>query len=113
MFEESLNRSDDESTGHVLPRSIGKQLPIPEGASDHERLAISVANFAAGLLSNGHYPRNRPMQARDVVWFGNSTLTGYRAAASDLLALLAQFPECRKALVDLGLEKFFQEVGRE
>ena len=107
MSEEFLH------TAHALPRSIGYQLQIPEGASEHERLAIAVANFAAGLLSNGHYPRNRPMQARDVAWFGNSTLTGYRAAAADLLALLAQFPECRKALADLGLEKFFQEVGCE
>jgi len=113
MSEESLRRSYGEAPAHVLPLPIGKQLPVPEGASEHERLVISVSNFAAGLLRNGRFPNDRPMQARDVAWYGDTTLTGYRAAASDLLTLLAQFPECRKALGDLGLEKFLQEVGRE
>lgn len=82
-------------------------------AGDKDSLAFAVAQFAAYVMQQAGSHIAAPVGPTAVAALGSSPKAGLLAAGLELRALLAESPDGRKALADLGFEPVSQDVERE
>ena len=89
---------------------IPRFLPIDPQADPMQRLVVVSANQCARLFDLAGCSVSLPLQAADVVPYGDTMRAGALLAALELRQLLAQFAQGRQALRDLGFEPVFEHV---
>lgn len=82
-------------------------------AGSHEAVVFAMAALAAQWRAIADPRIARTLKPSHVASLGDSSKAGLLAASMELHDLLAQSPDGRQALSDLGLEPLFQNVKRE
>lgn len=96
-----------------MPLMAPRFLPIDQQADPMQRLVVVTANQCARLFELAGCSVALPLQAADVVPYGDTMRSGALLAALELRQLLAQFAQGRQALRDLGFEPVFEHVEGE
>lgn len=96
-----------------MPLMAPRFLPIDQQADPMQRLVVVTANQCARLFELAGCSVALPLQAADVVPYGDTMRAGALLAALELRQLLAQFAQGRQALRNLGFEPVFEHVEGE
>lgn len=86
------------------------RLSLPIEGSEHQRLVAQVANLCASQFFQAGTAIGAPAKAADVARSGDTMQSGMLLAALELRDLLAQSPDGRQALRDLGFEPILQHI---
>lgn len=88
-------------------------LKIEASHSPNERFVLTVVNLCARLFELGDYAVSFPDAPIKVIATGDSMKSGALLAGMELRDLLAQTPDGRKALRDLGFQPVLEHVEGE